>query len=367
MGARCLYAVPSLLPMSRDERVRLRRIGRSTGVAFAVVQRARAILALRKGLTLTQVGKSLGMSARWASKWKARWMASPCIDALRDDDRPGRPLTVTAAARCELIKLACDRPPKVAFSSVWTHQSLADALWRSRGIRVSRSTVQRLLNTEGLRPHKVRQWLHSPDPQFTEKVECVCRLYLRPPPGVVICIDEKPMQAIARKYPASRQADGTVRQEFEYVRHGTCCLLAGLDVTNGKVLGQVVKRRTAPALVAFLEEVARRYPRGPVHVVWDNLNIHSDGKDHRWSRFNRRHGGRFHFVHTPLHASWVNQIEIWFSILQRRILRHGSFTGWTALRAGVLRFIAHWNRTKAHPFCWTFTGRFDQSPKAAAA
>ena len=89
-------------------------------------------------------------------------------------------------------------------------------------------------------------------------------------------------------------------------------------------------------------------------------NIHGDGRDKRWTRFNQRHGGRFHFVHTPLHASWVNQVEIWFSILQRRVLRHGSFADQAALRTTVLGFIAHWNRAEAHPFRWTFTGRFDQ-------
>ena len=105
-----------------------------------------------------------------------------------------------------------------------------------------------------------------------------------------------------------------------------------------------------------------------MYVVWDNLNIHGDGKEKRWTNFNKRHGHRFRFVHTPLHASWVNQVEIWFSILQRRVLRHGSFTGQAALSEAVLGFIAHWNRIDAHPFRWTFTGRFDQpSAKKLAA
>lgn len=288
-------------------------------------------------------------------------MAWPRVEAVADAPRSGRPPVITTAVKCELVKLACDRPPDVALSAVWTQQMLADELERQCGTRVSRSTVQRVLSAEGLRPHRVRLWLHSPDPKFREKVERVCALYLSPPRGsAVVCIDEKPMQAIARRHPTKRDADASVRREFEYVRHGTCCLLAGFDVRTGKVLGHVVGRRTGPALVAFLERVAKRYPRGHVYVVWDNLNIHSDGREKRWSKFNRRHGKRFHFVHTPLHASWVNQIEIWFSILQRRLLRHGSFSGKPALCEAVLGFIAHWNRIEAHPFRWTFTGRFDQ-------
>jgi len=101
--------------------------------------------------------------------------------------------------------------------------------------------------------------------------------------------------------------------------------------------------------------------------VWDNLNIHHDGKDQRWTRFNLRHGGRFQFVHTPLHASWVNQVEVWFSILQRRVLRHGSFDSPAMLRDRVLGFVRYWNRYEAHPFRWTFNGKFVQTPDRVAA
>jgi transposase len=346
----------------------LRRLARSRRGGHAVVQRARAIVALRQGLSLEEVADRLGTSARWVSKWKSRWLASPCVESLADRDRAGRPPIIATATKCELVKLACDRPPKKSLSAVWTQQGLADELRCQTGARVSRSTVQRVLSAEGLRPHRVRQWLHSPDPLFREKVERVCQLYLAPPSGsTVICIDEKPMQALSRKHPMKRQSDAVLRREFEYVRHGTCCLLASFDVRTGEVLGQVVGRRTAPALVAFLEQVAKRYPTGQVYVVWDNLNIHSDGKDKRWTEFNRRHGRRFHFVHTPLHASWVNQVEIWFSVLQRRVLRHGSFADRSSLQTAVLGFIRHWNRAEAHPFRWTFSGRFDQPAALFAA
>ncbi len=116
-----------------------------------------------------------------------------------------------------------------------------------------------------------------------------------------------------------------------------------------------------------MEQLAERYKGRDVYVVWDNLNIHCDGRAMRWTEFNRRHGGRFHLVYTPLHASWVNQVEIWFSILQRRVLRHGSFESVVAVRKAVERFIAYWNRVEARPFRWTFTGRFEQAPSARAA
>ena len=105
-----------------------------------------------------------------------------------------------------------------------------------------------------------------------------------------------------------------------------------------------------------MEEVAVQYPTGTVHIVWDNLNIHFDGKDDRWTLFNERHAGRFVFHYTPKHASWVNQVECFFSILERQSLRDASFKSKEQLRDQVLTFIEFWNLEKARPFKWTFTG-----------
>jgi hypothetical protein len=115
-----------------------------------------------------------------------------------------------------------------------------------------------------------------------------------------------------------------------------------------------------------MEEVARRYRGKQVYVVWDNLNVHEEGPSQRWSRFNARHAGRFHFVHTPLHASWVNQIEVWFSILQRRVLRYGSFDHANRLVLEVEAFIRYWNAHEKRPFRWRFSGNFEAPRRAAA-
>jgi transposase len=326
------------------------------------------ILRLASGQWPATVAGALGVSDRCVRKWRARWLRFRDVRALEDADRPGRPARISVAVKCELVEMACDRPKDAAFRDVWTQQSLADALLAKRGVLVSRSTVQRTLQARGMRPHRVRQWLHSPDPDFRTKVQRVCHLYRDPPPdAVVLCIDEKPMQALFRRFPTRvSMVDGSLRREFEYVRHGTCTLLGALEVGTGRVFGHVVKQRTAQALVTFLEAIAKRYPGKQIYVVWDNLNIHGEGKDQRWRCFNRRHGRRFHFVHTPIHASWVNQIEIWFSILHRRVLKYGSFDGRPALRAAVLGFIRFWNLA-ARPFRWTFTGDFAQAKHQLAA
>ena len=121
-------------------------------------------------------------------------------------------------------------------------------------------------------------------------------------------MDEKTcIQALERKHLGRRAIPGRAgRREFEYIRHGTRTLIAAFDVKTGQVFGQCRQRRTAEDLRQFMEALAERYPKGEVYVVWDNLNIHHGAA---WRRFNERHGGRFHFVYTPLHASWVNQIK----------------------------------------------------------
>ena len=330
--------------------------------------RARIILLAAEGRSVAATARELGCTEKTVRKWRARWLAWSVIEALDDAPRTGRPARIPITAHHELIKLACQRVDehKAPFREVWTLGALADALRFETGVRMSKSEAARVLEGAALQPHRVRMWLHSPDPEFRPKVEAICGLYTSPPEGAtIVCVDEKPgMQALEHRYPmrvAMPSSPG--RKEFEYRRHGTVTLIAAFDTRSGRVFGQC-RRRTAKGLLAFMEALAKRYPTGPVYVVWDNLNIHHG---ERWSAFNERHGGRFHFVHTPLHASWVNQIEIWFSILARRVLKYGSFASAAELRRRVLAFITHWNRSEAHPFRWTFRGKWKRGSMPRAA
>lgn len=328
-----------------------------------LVQRAKAILMLQHGRRPVDVADALGLSDRWVRKWRSRWQACRRLESLYERERAGRPRDISIETRCEVVKIACSSPEEcdVWYRLTWTQEEIAIALERQTGVTISRSTVQRILSAEGLRPHRVRQWLHSPDPDFRPKVARVCKLYFAPPPrAIVLSIDEKPMQALRRRHPTRYDA-GEVRYEFEYKRNGTQVLLAAFNVQTGQVFGRVVPRRTGAALIAFMEQVARQYPRKQVYVIWDNLNVHYDGKDQRWTLFNERHHGRFHFVYTPVHASWVNQVEVWFSILQRRVIRNGSFGSKQMLRECVEGFIDYWNEYEAHPFRWQFSGRFEHT------
>ena len=330
--------------------------------------RARIVLLAGRGIANPAIALQLGCDTQTVRKWRGRFFESSVAESLDDAKRSGRPPRISVASRCGIIKLACARPEDnhAPFRDVWTHAALRDAFVLESGITISLSEIGRILRAEGLRPHRMRLWLHSPDPDFAGKVERICKLYCTIPPGAtVLCIDEKPMQVTSRKYPSKpsrRRRDG--RWEFEYRRHGTLTLIGAFDIKTGIVFGQCRKRRTNEDILEYMEAVAARWPTGPVYVVWDNLNIHHG---ERWREFSARHGGRFHFVHTPLHASWVNQIEIWFGILQRRILKRGDFANRAALHARVDGFIQHWNRCEAHPFRWTFRGRFVQHPQVRAA
>ena len=346
--------------LTRKQRAALERTVRTATAPFLAVLRANIVLLAAEGIGNEEISRRLGVTDDTARKWRNRFAARGNRRSLDDLPRSGRPAEVPVEVRCQLIKLACQRADdeRAPFRNVWTHNTLGIALATETGWCLSLTEIGRILRTADLRPHRMRLWLHSPDPDFQAKTEAVCRLYTSPPAGAtVLCIDEKTcIQALGRRFPGRPAGPGRLgRFELEYKRHGTTTLLAAFDVRTGKVYGECRARRTAADLAEFMEAVARKHPAGEVYVIWDNLNIHHGPA---WEKFNAAHGGRFHFVYTPKHASWVNQVEIWFGILQRRIISRGHFAAKVALVERIDGFIAHWNQYEAHPFNWKFRGKF---------
>ena len=336
-------------------------MARASSEEHRLVVRANIVLLALDGYYDALIARQLGVSERNVYKWTRRFAKRPKLSSLRDLPRSGRPAVIPVEARCEVLRLACERPaapptaPKVRFRDVWTFESLRQAA-EANGAKMSRSEVFRTLHDRQLRPARIQMWLNSQDPDFRAKAKRVCQLYLHPPKGArVLCIDEKTgMQALQRMHPDRLAGPGrSLRREYEYKRHGTSTLIAAFDVRTGEVCGVCSPTREADDLMEFMEELARSLPHGPIFVIWDNLNIHHGP---RWEEFNARHGGRFHFVHTPIHASWLNQIEIWFGILHNRVLKYGSFESVQQLVEKVCGFIQHWNEFEAHPFRWKFRG-----------
>ena len=355
--------------LSPEERRDLEALLRRGGCTVAEQRRARIALLAADGTPTWAIAKELGIEASTVSRWRMRFADFGVGDdvraALADAPRAGRPTTITLTTRMEVTATACDPLPDGGGLSGWTLDLLVEELG-VRGIAaVSRSSIHRILGAENVKPHMQQMWLHSPDPKFVEKVNEIVPLYLECPPGsVVLSFDEKTgMQAIERKHPDRLPRPGRfARHEFEYIRHGTQSLLATINVHTGEVIADCGATRTGDDMERHMERVAARYPDIEVHVVLDNLNIH---RGERWQRFNERHGNRFHFHYTPLHASWVNQIEIFFGVLARRSLRRRSFASTEQLRAHVLTFIDRWNARDKKPFQWKFSG-FHYAPKVTA-
>jgi hypothetical protein len=237
-----------------------------------------------------------------------------------------------------------DNPPPAGFAR-WTGPLLADALGD-----VDVQYVWRFLRHNKIDLAARKSWCESNDPKFAAKAAEVVGLYIAPPQrAIVLCVDEKPsIQALERaqgylKLPNGRALTG---QSHDYKRHGTTTLFAALDVATGKVLATHTKRRRRIEFLAFMNSTIAAYPGCELHVILDNLNTHK--KNEHWLK--KHPNVQFHF--TPTRASWLNQVEIWFSILQSQSLRGASFTAVKELQEHIDAFIRIYN-DKAEPFVWT--------------
>ena len=269
-------------------------------------------------------------------------------------DRPSFP----PEERHEVVALACQPLGELAAARTqWALRPLAEAATTWGYIRptVSKSTVGRWLKAAALKPHRVQRWLHSPDPDFRRKVRRVVRWYLRRRRGLrVLCVDEKTqVQVLDRLHPGRPMRPGhPERLEDQYRRHGTLAVLAGWDVRTGRVVALVRRRRRGQEFLQLLRRLRRVWPRGRLVIILDNLSIHTTPAVRAWLA---AQNGRVRFEFLPLHASWLNQVEIWFSILERQALVRASDATYDARAERIARFIRHWNRT-ARPFRWTFKG-----------
>lgn len=261
-------------------------------------------------------------------KWRRSFLARE-LDGLQDAPRSGRPVKHGTQIWQQVQSRVCQQPE---FQSRWSVRSLA------RELGLPRSTVHEMLMASGLQPHRLRTFAFSPDPDFEAKLLDIVGLYLNPPENaLVLCVDEKTgIQALDRTQPLlPLRAQKPRRWTDEYVRHGTHTLLAALEVATGEVIAQV-KRRTSVNFLRFMKEVVAAFPQRDLHVILDNLNIHKNQAARRWLQ---RHP-RVHFHHTPTHASWVNLIECFFSILSKQGLSQSVHRSKKELKEYLLKFIA---------------------------
>jgi transposase len=258
-----------------------------------------------------------------------------------------------------LVKIACERPDKVGRSlSHWDCAELARQL-KADGVvdSMSPQTVQRILANHKLKPWRKHLWLssHAPrDAEFCRRVKNICTLYTRKlaPHEKVLCVDEKTsLQPRTRKSPTLAARPGLpVRVEHEYERKGALNLFAAFDTRTGKVYAHTADRKRQKEFIEFLDQLEREIPADitKIHLVMDNLRMHTGKQVQAWLEEHPR----FEFHHPPVHCSWMNQVEQWFSILQRKRLAIADFADKAHLAERLHAFVKEWNEY-AHPFQWT--------------
>lgn len=316
--------------------------------------RAKIILLAADGVSSRRISKEVGMHESHVAMWRQRFLAEG-VDGLKDAPRPGRPPVYDAEDRLKIVALATAQRDPDEPEATWTYEALAEALREEVGI--SRSQLWRFLDALDIKPHKVRGWLNRrEDPEFWDRVRDVCGLYLsKPEAAVVFSVDEKTsIQAKQRLAPTSAAKPGEApRQEFEYRRHGTASLLAALEVHSGQVLATDIARNNSITFIAFLEDLDTKIDRSlEVHLVLDNGSSHTSKATRTWLVEHPR----FVAHYTPKHASWLNQVELFFSVLTRRVIKHGNFSSREDLVSKIMRFIEARNES-ARPFAWTYSGQ----------
>ncbi len=344
------------IELVESDRVQLERIVRARKSEARMIERARIVLCAAEGLKGTDIAARVGCSEPTVVKWRGRY-AEHGLEGLRDAPRSGPPLTYGPETRALLIAKACTRPPATAEGARqerWTYEQLGAA------VGMSGSQAHEILARAAIKPHLTDYWIMSDfsRPEFEERCSAVCGLYVDPPDNVlVVSIDEKTgIQAKAPTKPDRPPEPGKpARREHEYTRNGTQCLFACLKVHHGDVLGMASKTRNRFDLIRFLDHLDAEIPvveSQQIVAISDNLSTRGTQEVQDWLAAHPR----WSFQFTPTHASWLNQIEIFFSILVRRLLKHGIFTSETDLAEQMLAYIETYNQT-AKPFKWTYTGK----------
>ncbi len=327
------------------ERRELERRVRSRKLRMEDVRRARLILMLAAGESYLTVREALGCGPVYVSRWKKRFQADH-LAGLYARHRGSKPRALTPAMEARILSWTQKKPTDG--TTHWSTRRLAKRL------EVNHMLVARAWAGAGIKPHRIRRYMASNDPAFEEKAADIIGLYLNPPQhAAVFCLDEKTaIQALDRLDPVLPLSPGRLeRHGFEYFRHGTLSLYAALNVKSGKVLGRPAARSTSEEFVAFLAQLVATQPRGrQIHIIADN---HSAHKSKRVAQF-LAESPNIHLHFTPTYSSWLNQVEIWFSRIERQVIARGVFTSVADLSRKLMRFIRHYNQT-ARPIKWTYS------------
>lgn len=333
----------TVVDLGVDEKAVLVGLTKSSKVPSVMGFRARIVLAFADGLGTASVAQVLGTSEPTARKWRDRYLAAG-VDGLWDLPRSGRPPAVDEGL---VIAETLSPPPVESGLTHWSSRELA------KRIGVSHNEIATIWRNWGLQPHRTESFKFSTDPELEAKITDIVGLYMDPPVNaVVLCADEKSqVQALERSQPMLPLAPGLAeRRSHDYVRHGTTSLFAALNVATGRVTDQCHQRHTHKEFLAFLKHVAAEYPTGDLHIVVDNYATHRHPNVTTW--LTRPGNQRITLHFTPTGCSWLNLVEVFFSIITPKAIRRGSFTSVKDLTSAIGSFIAAYN-VDCKPFTWT--------------
>jgi transposase len=339
-----MNATASEVVLSAEERSELEARSRSRKLRADAVRRARLILMMADGASYTQIEEALGCSSATVALWKRRFLESR-LGGLEGRHKGSKPRVLTPRMEARILSWTRRAPPNGA--THWSTRTLAKKLG------ITHSAVARAWKRAGLQPHRLERYMRSNDPAFEEKAATIIGLYLDPPEhAAVFCVDEKTaIQALDRRDPVLPMSPGRAeRHGFEYVRNGTLSLYAALETRSGLVLGKTAARHTSDEFVAFLGQIVASQPKNQkIHVIADNLSAHKTKKVQAFLEANP--GVSIHY--TPTYSSWLNQVELWFSKIERDLIARGIFTSAQDLARKIKRYIRQYNKTAA-PFRWSY-------------
>lgn len=331
--------------LSAEELIELQTIMRSTKAEFRIKERAGIILDWHEGKSYDESQARRNVSRRVVAKWRGRFLKSRS-DGLTDAYRSGKPVVITEAQKNRVVHLACSKPAK-GYSN-WSQQRIGDE------VGMSASKVNKILKEHDLKPHKVDYWCgKSTDPEFESKMLNIVGLYLNPPENaIVLCVDEKTqIQALDRTQPELPLRYGNPKRlTTTYKRNGVVNLIASLAVHKGEVIAETIESNNAENFLKFLKKLVSAYRGKKLYIIADNLAVHKHESVKNWVAKNKR----VELHHTPTYSSWLNQVEIWFNILSKDVLKGAVWHSKQQLIDQLMEYIKTYNKERAKPFQWTY-------------
>ena len=376
-------ALPYSITIPDEERTYLLTLIKARTIQSQIVDRARMLLWKSEGKTDKSIADGLGVSVNTVRRCVDRYLNSDINLAIFDDERSGRPVEITDDAKSWIVSVACQKPCDLGYSAeLWTLAALhkhiqthAEEAGYPRLKTVTKPWLQKYLKKMDLKPFKIKYYLERKDPDFDNKMHEVLLVYKQvemqfddngeiiiPDDGHLthtISYDEKPgIQAIDNKYPDHNPTaeNGFVRRDYEYVRRGTLSLLAGIDLLTGEAIPLISKSHKSSDFIEFLKILDAKYPEGDtIQLILDNHSAHKSKETQQYLATLPE--GRFVFVFTPTHASWLNMIESFFSKMTKQMLKGIRVSSTDELSERIYRYFDEIN---ADPVVYHWTYKMDE-------